>query len=172
MGCLGGSPANCYWDLGFCVNGSGSTLSSGKDLIQFLESIMDASDGSSSTAGSIGSVDSVLQQALFQSLKPLHFEMPTSGLAHSWFFGQCESDEGTVCNHDGSTEGFSAAAWFQPKTQTGFSAMSNCFGGISGLASVCGVAEAINDRLFLVSEPLPSHWENIREETQLVLPFL
>ena len=140
-----------WYDGGIMINGAGSTLSSGNDLSRYLEQVMYAYKSNSIVAGT-NDASMQLQAALKQSLTPLHFgtsegSSSTSGMAYSWFFTQHGSKEGTIFDHSGATGGFNTFAIFQPETQVGVVALSNC-NFISGSISLLG--EALAQKLMAI----------------------
>ena len=119
-GYIGTSPAPYWYDGGYFIDGAGSTLSSASDLCQLVEALM-------SPDSFIADDDSSLVDALNLSLTAIQEQTPRSGVAFSWFYGNRNQTENlTWYTHNGGTAGFRAYAAFQPGTQTGVVAATNC----------------------------------------------
>lgn len=121
-----------YWfNGGLYIDGAGSTLSSAKDLIQWVELLLLASTSSD--------LDAQLQEALQLSLSPVKAGLTESdgtntdnvGIAYAWIFANHEPDQPSelsdiVYSHTGGTAGYATHATFQPSTRTAVIGMTNC----------------------------------------------
>lgn len=124
-----GLPAYYWYDGGIMINGAGSTVSSAKDLMTWIEAILEANSGSETRTNETAAPEAVnvLTSALQLSTIPqTRFDDVPVGLALGWFYVVPESAEHIWYNHGGGTAGFSTFVTYQPISQTGIVALSNC----------------------------------------------
>ena len=122
-GYSGSSPTPYWFDGGYFINGAGSSLCSVNDLCRLVE-VLVAPD----MLAGVSDGENDLVEALKLSLTPLHTTSSTNGVGFSWFYGHPNETDlmETSFSHTGGTAGFAAFASFQPRSQMGVVAMTNC----------------------------------------------
>jgi serine-type D-Ala-D-Ala carboxypeptidase/endopeptidase len=119
-----------YWfDGGLYIDGAGSTLSSAKDLLRWIELLMDPVNGE---------IDLTLSDALELSRIPL-LEEPdafedianNAGIAYAWFYnnyatGSSLNTSDITYFHSGGTAGYATLVAFQPSSKVAVIGMTNC----------------------------------------------
>lgn len=123
-----------YWfDGGLFIDGAGSTVSSTRDLLTWIELLMSPNDENLQ--------DQEMTEALQLSLESLKPLSDNEGLSFAWGYG----GEPRFWSHGGSTAGFNSYVAFQPETSTGIVAISNC----GDLFDVFTLGGALSSHLFV-----------------------
>lgn len=125
------------FDGGLFIDGSGGTLSSTSDLLEFVEVLMSPKERLQ---------DEYLIQTLQLSLQSLKETSDGEGRAFAWSYDDRKGPR--VYEHSGATDGYLSYLSFQPESRTAVAAMTNCRSN-NGLRSI-GVTLA--ESLFLDSD--------------------
>jgi CubicO group peptidase (beta-lactamase class C family) len=139
-----------FYDAGILIDGTGSTLSSARDLLTLVESMM--SDRTDTN------IDDDLYKALKMSLTPVaETGCPGTGVAYAWAYDynvhEGSTDKMKVYTQTGATAGYSTTIAFQPGSQTGIIGMTNCGRGDD---DIYAMADALATKLAL---PYSRWWD-------------
>jgi len=124
-----------WFDGGLFINGAGSTLSSTRDLLTWIELLMSPEEKLQ---------DEDLVETLQLSLESLKPVSDDSGVSFAWFY----SGEPSFWAHTGATAGFVTYVAFQPETHAGIVVMSNCFTDYG----IFDLGNAIASKVFVIGE--------------------
>ena len=125
-----GLPIDYWYDDGYLINGGGATVSSAWDLLTLAERLMNPLDSNEND-----SMTSLLELSLTEPIPGVSGvpklqveENEQSGMALGWFWASAETDatSSKVYWHTGKNGGSNTHLSFQPYTQSGLIAWTNC----------------------------------------------